>query len=121
MDFLETVFKTMDEAGDMGGAFDYLPRRVSGQITGRLLHSDAKELHTRRNQVHLGVRQHNTRQAYCDEPWLENSILDRGLDVFQPFDSKDAFSLAARLQSQRLCKKFEVTYLRSSNGADLQR
>ena len=36
-------------------------------------------------------------------------LLDRGLDVFQHFDGKDAFSLASRLQKYRLCKKFEVT------------
>jgi len=36
-------------------------------------------------------------------------LLDRGLDVFQHFDGKDAFSLTSRLQKYRLCKKFEIT------------
>ncbi|WP_028584966.1 BREX system Lon protease-like protein BrxL [Desulfogranum mediterraneum] len=36
-------------------------------------------------------------------------LLDRGLDIFQHFDGKDAFSLASKLQRYRLCKKFEVT------------
>jgi ATP-dependent Lon protease len=36
-------------------------------------------------------------------------LLDRGLDIFQHFDGKDAFSLASRLQEYRLCKRFEVT------------
>jgi len=39
-------------------------------------------------------------------------LLDRGLDIFQHFDGKDAFSLASRLQKYRLCKKFEVTIVR---------
>ncbi len=47
-------------------------------------------------------------------------LLDRGLDVFQPYDNRDAFSLATRLQSQRLCKKFEVTFLRFVDAGDRQ-
>ena len=39
-------------------------------------------------------------------------LLDRGLDVFQPYDMKDAFSPANRLQKFRQCKKFEVTFRR---------
>ncbi len=38
-------------------------------------------------------------------------ILDRGLDVFQHFDGKDAFSLASRLQKYRSCRAFEVTMI----------
>lgn len=40
-------------------------------------------------------------------------LLDRGLDIFQHFDGNDAFSLASRLQKYRLCKKFEVTIVRT--------
>ncbi len=40
-------------------------------------------------------------------------LLDRGLDIFQHFDGKDAFSLASRIQKYRLCKKFEVTVVRA--------
>jgi ATP-dependent Lon protease len=36
-------------------------------------------------------------------------LLDRGLDVFQAFDGKDAFSLTSRLQKFRSCRAFEVT------------
>jgi len=38
--------------------------------------------------------------------------LDRGLDIFQQYDMNDAFQLTNRLQSQRPCKAFEVTYIR---------
>ena len=38
-------------------------------------------------------------------------LLDRGLDIFQRFEMNDAFSLANRIQEQRACKGFEVTYV----------
>jgi len=40
-------------------------------------------------------------------------LLDRGLDVFQRFEMNDAFSLANRMQEQRACKAFEITYMRT--------
>lgn len=39
-------------------------------------------------------------------------LLDRGLDIFQNFDGKDAFSLAGRMQEYRQCRKFEVTFVK---------
>jgi ATP-dependent Lon protease len=36
-------------------------------------------------------------------------ILGRGLDIFQPYDLKDPFSLANTVQEERGCKGFEVT------------
>jgi len=42
--------------------------------------------------------------------------LDRGLDIFQPFDRKDAFNLQNTVQEARRCRAFEVTYIR--NGTD---
>ena len=40
-------------------------------------------------------------------------LLDRGLDIYQAFDGNDAFAASNRLPEQRLCKAFEVTYLRT--------
>ncbi|APO85851.1 BREX system Lon protease-like protein BrxL [Marivivens sp. JLT3646] len=40
-------------------------------------------------------------------------LLDRGLDIFQRFEMNDAFSLANRIQEQRACKAFEVTYVKA--------
>jgi ATP-dependent Lon protease len=37
--------------------------------------------------------------------------LDRGLDIFQHYEMNDALSFTNRLQSQRACKAFEVTYI----------
>lgn len=45
--------------------------------------------------------------------------LDRGLDIFQDYEMKDAFTFANRLQQCRRCKPFEVTYIKtgeSDNG-----
>jgi ATP-dependent Lon protease len=39
--------------------------------------------------------------------------IDRGLDIFQPYDFKNPFNLANNIQEDRLCKRFEVTYLKN--------
>jgi len=41
--------------------------------------------------------------------------LDRGLDIFQPYDFKNPFNLANNIQEERLCKGFEITYLRNED------
>ena len=38
--------------------------------------------------------------------------LDRGLDIFQQYDMNDSFQLGNRIQSQRACKAFEVTFIK---------
>jgi len=52
----------------------------------------------------------HARHIVTDHGWKIS--LDRGLDIFQQYDMNDAFQLANRLQSQRPCKAFEVTYIR---------
>src|SRR5574344_966966 len=39
--------------------------------------------------------------------------LDRGLDIYQNCERKDAFQFTTRLQKHRPCKRFEITYLRN--------
>lgn len=39
--------------------------------------------------------------------------LDRGLDIFQPYDFRNAFDLANSVPEERQCKAFEVTYLKT--------
>jgi ATP-dependent Lon protease len=115
MDFLETVFKSMDEAGDME------VHLITCQDEFRVDQQEDFFTQMQRNCIRVGIKftweydsTIHARHIVTDHGW--KILLDRGLDVFQPFDSKDAFSLAARLQSQRLCKKFEVTYLRTPIG-----
>ena len=54
----------------------------------------------------------HARHIITDNGW--KILLDRGLDIFQQYEMNDAFSLSNRLQQYRLCKAFEVTYLRNS-------
>ena len=50
------------------------------------------------------------RDITTDHGW--KVVLSRGLDVFQRFELNDAFNFANRLQQQRQCKEFNVTYVR---------
>lgn len=53
----------------------------------------------------------HARHIITDHGW--KILLDRGLDIFQRYNMKDAFSISNRLQQYRPCKSFEITYLRS--------
>ena len=52
----------------------------------------------------------HARHLVTDTGWKIS--LDRGLDVFQQFDTRDAFQLANRMQEHRSCKAFEVTFIK---------
>ncbi|MDW7658202.1 MAG: BREX system Lon protease-like protein BrxL [Bacillota bacterium] len=52
----------------------------------------------------------HARHIVTDQGWKMS--LDRGLDVFQQYDTNGGLSLANRMQQYRQCKAFEVTYLR---------
>lgn len=51
----------------------------------------------------------HARYITTDTGW--KITLDRGLDIFQPFNRKDAFNLQSTVQEARRCRAFEVTYL----------
>jgi ATP-dependent Lon protease len=50
------------------------------------------------------------RDITTDQGW--KIVLSRGLDVFQRYELNEAFSFTNRLQQQRQCKEFNVTYVR---------
>ncbi len=50
------------------------------------------------------------RDITTDTGW--KLVLSRGLDVFQRYELNEAFSFSNRLQQQRQCKEFNVTYVR---------
>ncbi|MEA3362463.1 MAG: BREX system Lon protease-like protein BrxL [Thermodesulfobacteriota bacterium] len=52
----------------------------------------------------------HARHIVTDNGW--KILLDRGLNIFQQYEMNDAFSFGNRVQSQRACKAFEVTYLK---------
>ncbi|MDA3949480.1 MAG: BREX system Lon protease-like protein BrxL [Spirochaeta sp.] len=56
----------------------------------------------------------HARYITTDTGW--KITLDRGLDIFQPFNRRDAFNLQNTVQEARRCRAFEVTYLRSTGN-----
>lgn len=52
----------------------------------------------------------HARHIVTDTDWKIS--LDRGLDIFQQYDMNNAFQLTNRLQKQRSCKAFEVTFIK---------
>ncbi|WP_430812842.1 MULTISPECIES: BREX system Lon protease-like protein BrxL [unclassified Carboxylicivirga] len=52
----------------------------------------------------------HARSIETDTGWKIS--MDRGLDIFQPYDFKNPFNLANNIQEERMCKAFEVTYLK---------
>jgi ATP-dependent Lon protease len=58
----------------------------------------------------------HARHIVTDHGWKIS--LDRGLDIFQPYEMNDAFAFANRLQQYRPCKAFEVTFIRNEEISD---
>jgi len=56
----------------------------------------------------------HARHIVTDHGWKIS--LDRGLDIFQQYDMRDSFQLTNRMQNQRSCKAFEVTYIKMEGG-----
>lgn len=54
----------------------------------------------------------HARHIVTDHGWKIS--LDRGLDVFQHYDMKEAFAFTNRLQQFRSCKAFEVTFIKQA-------
>lgn len=52
----------------------------------------------------------HARHIVTDHGWKIS--LDRGLDIFQHYEMNEAFAFSNRLQQQRQCKAFEVTFIR---------
>lgn len=58
----------------------------------------------------------HARHLKVDDRW--DIILDRGLDIWQRFDSNDAFSIEARMPEMRRVKAFEVTYMKIGGSVE---
>ncbi len=54
----------------------------------------------------------HARHITTDHGWKIS--LDRGLDIFQPYEMNNSFAFSNRLQQHRSSKAFEVTYIKSS-------
>jgi ATP-dependent Lon protease len=114
MEFLETVNKvksssdevivnlvTVEDAEKVEQQRDWLD-----QIQGSMLTVGIKFSYSFDNSG----SQH-ARHIVTDNSWKIS--LDRGLDIFQPYDMNNAFQLTNRQQKQRACKAFEVTYIKT--------
>lgn len=55
----------------------------------------------------------HARHLKIDDKW--DILLDRGLDIWQRFDSNDAFSIEGRMPEMRRVKAFEITYLETAS------
>jgi len=55
----------------------------------------------------------HARHIVTDHGW--KILLDRGLDVYQPYEMNDSFMISNRLQKYRATKAFEITFLRNTN------
>jgi len=53
----------------------------------------------------------HARSITTDTGW--KVLLDRGLDIYQNCERKDALQFTTRMQKFRPCKRFEITYLRT--------
>ena len=111
MDLLETVYKTMTEGDEVA------VHLVTSKDDFKAEQQEDFFTQMQKNCIRVGIKftwefdgTIHARHIVTNQGW--KILLDRGLDVFQQYDNRDAFSMAVRLQSQRLCKKFEVTYLR---------
>mgnify|MGYP004668112909 FL=1 len=52
----------------------------------------------------------HARHLKIDDSW--DILLDRGLDIWQRFDSNDAFSIEGHMPEMRRVKAFEITYMK---------
>ena len=114
MEFLETVAKTKSDEDEVEVHLVTISDEYKAE------EQDSFFTQMQKNVLRSGIKftwkYDNTatihaRHIVTDHGW--KILLDRGLDIFQQYDMKDAFSLANRLQQHRSCKAFEVTYLRT--------
>jgi ATP-dependent Lon protease len=89
---------------DTGPDQDHLLEQVRDAFDGSAIDFDFEV----RDDTSLHARYITT-----DTGW--KITLDRGLDIFQPFDRRDALNLQNINQEARRCRAFEVTYLYSGD------
>jgi len=113
MELLETVVKYKNEEDEVVVSLVTVEDETKGeqqrewlnQIQSSMLTVGIKFAYSFDNS---GVQ--HARHIVTDTGWKIS--LDRGLDIFQHYDMNDSFQLSNRIQKQRPCKAFEVTYIR---------
>ena len=113
MDLIEVISKSKDDADEIAvhlftveeGNDDYkqIEFLTSIQRSALILGVKFSWEFDRTNSIHA-------RSITTDTGWKIS--LDRGLDIFQNFDTRDSFSILNRVQKYRSIKAFEITYIR---------
>lgn len=111
MEFMETVLRTRRPEEEVSvrlkTAADEYNHESQKEYLGRIKEACASEGidfdYTFMDGLH-------DRSIVTDTGWFIS--LGRGLDIYQPCDFKNAFLFTNRIQSQRNCKPFTVTYVK---------
>ena len=114
MEFIETVVKFKAPEDDVTVHIVTSPddTRMEQQVQYlEQVQQNAESAGVRVTWEFDGTNTIHARHIVTDNGW--KILLDRGLDIFQRFEMNDAFSLANRIQEQRACKAFEVTFIRN--------
>ncbi len=112
MEFLETVAKWKSADGDVAVHLVTQQDEFNDSQTEYFerMRDASAPLGIRFSWEFDDSRSIHARHIITDDGWKIS--LDRGLDIFQRYAMNDAFDFANRLQQNRGCKAFEVTYLR---------
>lgn len=114
MEFIETVVKFKAPEDDVTVHILTSPDDMRGEQQVQYLEQvqmNAEAAGVRVTWEFDGTGTIHARHIVTNTGW--KILLDRGLDIFQRFEMNDAFNLANRIQEQRACKAFEVTYVRA--------
>lgn len=117
MEFLETVVQCKDETEEVNVHLRTIADEFKYEQQEEFFLSMQKSVKGAGLNFTWEFDKSNTihaRSITTDTGWKIS--LDRGLDIFQQFDMKDAFSLTNKNQKYRSCKAFEITYIRKTKG-----
>ena len=115
MEFIETIIKFKAPEDDVSVYIITSPDEMRMEQQVQYLEQVQQNAESAGVRVTWKFDETNTihaRHIVTNNGW--KILLDRGLDIFQRFEMNDAFSLSNRIQEQRACKAFEVTYVESS-------
>lgn len=117
MEFLETVVKSKSREDEVAvhlitGLDDYNPEKQADHF--RRIQESCQAVGIAFTWEFDKSGTIHARHIVTDTGWKIS--LDRGLDIFQPYDMNDALAFANRLQTYRPCKSFEMTFIRINHG-----
>ena len=115
MEFIETIIKFKAPEDDVSVYIITSPDEMRMEQQVQYLEQVQQNAESAGVRVTWKFDETNTihaRHIVTNNGW--KILLDRGLDIFQRFEMNDAFSLSNRIQEQRACKAFEVTYVETS-------